>query len=136
MKSIIVSSLVLLAGLSASADMAVRACPQNTLSCKLETAPYGAPRTLVDQVSNVAFDGTNQDEPSIAPDQCKIQVGLRDSKGNNILVTVEENGLMTNLSVSDKKYASVGSSSAFNATAGKAFYLGHDGSILTCTVSK
>lgn len=129
--------LVLVAALISSSvfAQAVRTCPTEKLTCKLEKTPYAAPRILLGETVT-AYDGTNSDEPSIEPDFCSINTSLVDDNGILFSVNISEDGQMTDIYT--MKASNVGSllagDTAFNATTGKAFYYRYNDSLLTCTL--
>jgi hypothetical protein len=129
--------LVLMAALVSSSvfAQAVRTCPAEKLTCKLEKIPYAAPRVLLAETTT-AYDGTNSDEPSIEPDFCSIRTSLQDDNGIIFNVDISEEAQMADIYT--MKSTNIGTilpgDTAFNATTGKAFYFRNNESLLTCTL--
>ena len=115
----------------------VRPCSSEVLNCKLENAADFYHRTTLAEVAT-PWDGVNNDEPSIQPDECKINAGLDNKSGLLYQIILGDSDYVANIFVRSK--SNMGSvlpgEATFPVVANKKFYFRYGQEILTCVLAK
>lgn len=114
----------------------VRSCSNEVLNCKLENAADFYNRTTLSEAA-APWDGVNYDEPSIQPDECKINVALDNKKDLYYQITLGDSDYMANIFVRSKSNMNtLPGEAAFTVVPNKKFYFRYGQEVLTCVLAK